>query len=181
MLLDVLDQAILMLTHLEKVIVLADAFDWPFAVRAQPLDHILFRPESLIKCAVPSSVVSLVNQLVIIKLLKILLNDFLVLQIGRPDEGVVGNVQPFPKGLELWSQLVAMGLRVDAGFGRSLLDFLSVFIEPGEKEDVASPETPIASEDVGSYGGIGVSDMRHVVYVIDRRGDVETVGVTHVA
>ena len=104
-----------------------------------------------------------------------------MLQIGRPDEGVVGNVQPFPKGLELGSQLIAMRLRVDAGFGRSLLDFLSMFIEPGEKEDVASSQAPVASEDVGSHGGIGVSDMRHVVYVIDRRCDVETVGVTHVA
>ena len=75
----------------------------------------------------------------------------------------------------------AMGLRVDAGFGRSLLNFLSMFIEPGEKEDVASSQAPVASKDVGSHGGIGVSDMRHVVHVIDRRRDVEAIGVTHVA
>ena len=68
--LDVFDPAILILAHFEKIVVFADAFDWPFAVRAQPLSHILLRPESLIKCAIPSSVVSLVNQLVIVKLLK---------------------------------------------------------------------------------------------------------------
>ena len=67
-----------------------------------------------------------------------------------------------------------MGLRVDAGFGRGLLNFLSMFIEPGEKEDVASSQAPVASKDVGSHGGIGVSDVRHVVHVIDRRRDVES-------
>ena len=80
----------------------------------------------------------------------------------------------FQRVLELGCQLIAMGLRVDAGFGRGLLNFLSMFIEPGEKEDVASSQAPVASEDVGSYGRIGVSDMRHVVHVIDRRCDVET-------
>ncbi len=101
--------------------------------------------------------------------------------IRRPDEGIVRDVQPFPEFLKLGCKLVAMGLRVDAGFGRGLLNFLSMLIEPGEKEDVASSQAPVASKDVGSHGGIGVSDMRHVVHVIDRRRDVEAVGMTHVA
>ena len=179
MLLDVFDQAFLILPHLEEVVVLADAFDWPFAVRAEAVRHIFFGPESFIKCTVPPSIVILVNQLVSVKLLKVSLNDSFVLSIGGPDKGVVGNVQPFPKGLKLGSQLVAMDLRVDAGFGRSLLNFLSMFIEPGEKEDIASSEAPIASEDIGSHSGIGMPDMRHVVHVIDRCRDVEGVGSTH--
>jgi hypothetical protein len=72
-------------------------------------------------------------------------------------------------------------LRGNAGFGRGLLNFLSMFIESSKKEDVASSQAPVASKNVGSHGGIGVSDVRHVVHVIDRRRDVETVGVTHVA
>ena len=81
--------------------------------------------------------------------------------------------------MELGSQLVAMRLRVDACLGRGLLNFLSMFIEPGEKEDVASSQAPLASKDVGSHGGIGVSDMRYIVHVIDRRRDVEGVRCTH--
>ena len=87
----------------------------------------------------------------------------------------------FQSVLKLGCQLVAMDLRVDAGFGRGLLNFLSMFIEPGEKEHVASSQAPVASEDVGGHGGIGVADVRHVVHVIDRRCDVKTIGVTHVA
>ena len=101
--------------------------------------------------------------------------------IRRPDEGIVRDVQPFPELLKLGCQLIAMRLRVDAGFGRGLLNFLPMFIEPGEKEDVTSSQAPVAGKYVGSHGGIGVADMRHVVYVIDRCRDVEGIGIAHVA
>ena len=75
MLLDVFDQAILILAHLEKIIVLAELLDWAFAVRAEAIGDIFFSPESFIECAVPSSISVLVNQLLVIELLKISLND----------------------------------------------------------------------------------------------------------
>jgi hypothetical protein len=56
-----------------------------------------------------------------------------------------------------------------------------MLIEPGEKEDVASSQAPVASEDIGSHGRIGMSDVRYIVHVIDRCRDVEAVGGTHVA
>ena len=71
MLLNVVDQAILILPHLEEIIVLADAFDWSFTVRAEAIFDILFRPKSLVKRAVPTSVIIFVNQLFIVKFLKI--------------------------------------------------------------------------------------------------------------
>src|ERR1044072_29854 len=107
------------------------------------------------------------------------LNSKLVRGICRSDKGIVGYVQSFPKPLELGCQLIAMGLRVDAGFGRSLLHFLSMFIEPGEKEDVPASQAPVASEDVGGDRGIGVSDMRHRVHIIDGRCDVKGLLATH--
>ena len=86
-------------------------------------------------------------------------------------------LKSFPELLKLGRQLVAMGLRIDAGFGRGLLNLLPMFIEPGEKEDVASSQAPVASKYVGGHGRIGVADMRHVVHVIDRRRDVESIGL----
>ena len=65
--------------------------------------------------------------------------------IRRSDKGIVRNVESFPEVLKLGSQFVAMRLRVDAGFGRGLLNFLSMFIEPGEKEDVSPAQSPVAS------------------------------------
>ena len=71
MLLYVFDQTILILPHLEKIIVFAELLDRAFAFRAEAVLDVSFRPESLVKCAVPSSIVSLVNLLVIIEPLKI--------------------------------------------------------------------------------------------------------------
>ena len=77
MLLDVFDQAFLILPHLEEIVVLAELFDWTFAVGTEAVLDIFFGPEPFIKCAVPSSVISLINQLFIVELLKISLNDCL--------------------------------------------------------------------------------------------------------
>ena len=181
MLPDVVDQAILILPHFEEIVVLTDAFDWPFTVRAEAIFDVFFRPKPLVKCAIPASIVSLIYQLLIENVLKVSLNDGLVRGICCSDEGIVGDIQAFPEILKLRSQFIAMGLRIDSGFGCGLLNFLSMLIEPGEKEDVTSSKSPVASQHVGSYGRIGVANVRHVVHIVDGRCDVETVGVTHVA
>ena len=72
-----------------------------------------------------------------------------------------------------------MGLRGDAGLGCGLLNLLPMFVEPCEEEYVAPTQAPVAGQDVGRYGGIGMPDMGHVVHVINRRRDVEAVGITH--
>ena len=75
MLLNVFDQAVLILPHLEEVVMFADAFDWPFAVRAEAVLDIFLSPKSLVERAVPSGVISLINQLFVEEFLKISLND----------------------------------------------------------------------------------------------------------
>jgi hypothetical protein len=172
-LLDVFDQAILILAHLEKIVVFTELLDGPFAVGTEAVVDIFFRPKPLVICAIPSSVIIFINQLLVVKILKISLNGKLVRRICRSDKGIMRNVEPFPKLLELGCQLVAMDLRINACFGRSLLDLLSMFIEPGEKKNIATSQAPVASKHIGGDRGIGVSDMRHVVHVIDRGCDVK--------
>jgi hypothetical protein len=96
---DVFDQPFLILAHPEKIIVLAQLFDGPFAVRAEAADHIFFRPEPFVVCAVPPSIICLVNQLFVVQLLKIPLNHGLVRCVGGADEGVMGNVQTVARGV----------------------------------------------------------------------------------
>ena len=92
---------------------------------------LLLRPEPLVEGAVPSCVVCFINQLLIVKLLKVSLNHVLVLLVGGSDEGIVRDVQPLPEVCELRREPVAMGLRVDAGLG-SRLGWLDM--EVGRKE-----------------------------------------------
>ena len=65
------------------------------------------------------------------------------------------------------------------GLGRGLLNLLAMFVEPGEKEHVTSTQPPVARQHVGGNGGVGVSDMRHVVHVVDRRRDVKGLWCAH--
>ena len=101
MLLDVFDQAILILPHLEKIVVFAESFYGTFAIGAETIGDIFLSPKPLIKRAIPSGIVSLVNQFAVVKLLKISLNHFLVLTVGGSYESVIGDVQPFPEVCEL--------------------------------------------------------------------------------
>ena len=92
MLLDVFDQSILILAHFEEIVVFAELFHRAFAIGAQPVSDILLSPKPFIKCAVPSNIIIFINQLLVIKTLKVSLNDRLVRRICRPDEGIVGNI-----------------------------------------------------------------------------------------
>ena len=75
MLFDVFDQAILVMPHFEEVVAFAELFHWAIAVGAEATGDIFLRPKPLIECAVPSNIITSINQLLIIKLLKVLLND----------------------------------------------------------------------------------------------------------
>lgn len=76
------------------------------------------------------------DQLLVEELLQVSLDDLLMLRVGRSDERVIRDVQPLPQALKLRRQFIAVRLRINAGFRSSLLHFLSMFIEPGEKEDL---------------------------------------------
>ena len=82
-------------------------------------------------------------------------------------------LQPFPERLKLRREFVAVDLGIDAGFGGSLLHFLAMFIEAGEKKYLASAQPPIARQHVRRDGGVGMADMRYIVDVINRGGDVK--------
>mgnify|MGYP000863211331 CR=1 FL=1 len=179
MLQDVPMQLFLILAHLEEIIVLTQLLDRALAVRAEPADDIFFRPEPFVERAIPTRVVCLVNQLLIEELLKISLNHGLVGFVGGADEGVVGNVQPIPEVCKLRCEAVAVRLGIDAGLRGGLLHFLSVFVETGQEKYVASTQSPVAREHIGGDGGVGMTDVRHVVDVVDRCRDVEGVASAH--
>ena len=136
--LDVFDQPVLVLAHLEEVVALAESFDRPLAVRTQPIHDILLRPEPLVEGAVPAGVVGAVDQILVKQRLERLLDIGLVFRIRGADEGVVGNVQPLPEGLELRRQTIAVRLRVHRRLLRGLLDLLAVLVEAREEEDVVA-------------------------------------------
>ena len=68
---------------------------------------------------------------------------------------------------------VDMGLRIDAGVVRRLLDLLAVLIGAGQEEHVVAVQPLEPRHDIGRDRGVGVTDMRRAIHIIDRGRDVE--------
>ena len=177
--LDLIDQPLLILPHLEELIVLAEPINRAFAIRTESIGHVFFRPKALIERAVPACIRILVDQSLVEKLLKVSLNNLLMRMICRSDERIMRNVQTFPELLKLRSELVTVDLRIDSGLGRGLLDFLTMLVEPCEEKHVTSAEAPIARQHVCGDRRIRMPDMRDVIDVVDGSGDVERVRIAH--
>ena len=101
------------------------------------------------------------------------LHEFLVARLGGADEIVIGEFEFFGECLPVGGERIAIGLRIFFIGLRGLLDFLAVFVEPGEEEDFLAEAAAGAGDDVGDDLLVGVAEVRLAVHVINRSGDVE--------
>jgi hypothetical protein len=168
-----IDEPGLISAHSEEVVLLGDFKDLPVTVRALALGKIFFGPEPFAGNAVPSRVVCLIDLATVVEVLKDLLDDFFMPIFSRPDEVVVGDVEPLPEGLKPFDHLVAVSLRIDPPLLRSLFHFLAMFIRAGEKEGLIPFEPLESGEDIGCHGGIGMADMGNIINIVDGCGDIE--------
>ena len=166
-------QPLLEPAHAKEVITFAELFHRPLTIRTAAVVHVLLRPEPFVERAIPAGVFRTIDEVGVIQLLEESLDHGLVPGIRRANESVVGNGELLPKGLKFRGQPVAMLLRGNSGFGRGLLDFLPVFVQARQKKDLFPEESMPACQHVRRDGGIGMPDVRHVVHVVNRRGDVE--------
>jgi hypothetical protein len=84
------------------------------------------------------------------------------------DEVVVGDVQQLPGVTEALGRAVRHLLGADAvGLGRPL-DLEPMLVGAGQEEGVVAQQAVPAGEGIGDDGGVGVSDVRCVVDVVDR-------------
>ena len=103
------------------------------------------------------------------------LNDFLVARFGGADEIVVGQFQLFRKGLPILCEFIAIRLRCLALGNRGLLDFLAMFIEAGEEEDLLSQTASRPRDDVSRDFLVSMAEMRLAIDIINRGGDAALV------
>ena len=80
------------------------------------------------------------------------------------------------KCLPVRRQRVAIILRIFSFRLRRLLHFLAVLVEAGQKKNLLPEAAPGAGDDVGDDLLVGVAEVRLAVDVINRRGDVKTLG-----
>ncbi|MEI3001160.1 MAG: hypothetical protein V8T86_09730 [Victivallis sp.] len=138
-----------------------------------PFTRFLLREEALAADAVPAGVFGLVDFAAVEKFLQNLPDHPLVEFFGRADVTVVRDAEPFPERLEAQHHFIAVRLRVEMTRRGGLFDLLAVLVGTGQKEGFVAERTVVAGEHVGQHGRVGVADVRLVVDVIDRSGDVK--------
>ena len=176
------DQAVGERAHPEEVVALVEQFDRLGVDRADLLALVLALAvhelarllELLAADAVVALVLARVDVSGVVEVLQELLHVRLVAGIGGADEVVVGEVDGLEQRLpRLGDELVGPLLRRDAVRRGRAEDLLPVLIGTGEHPGVFAALAVPACDDVGGDLRVRVPDVRHIVHVEDRRGDVE--------
>jgi hypothetical protein len=175
----VLQQPVGVLGDAEEVVLLPDGVDRSAVDRAVAVDQLLGAVELLAGHTVQALVAVQVDVALVVQLLPQVLHGQHVALLGGADEVVVGDVQLGPGGLPPLHDLVGPGLRVEpAGLGRPG-HLLAVLVGPGEEQHPVPVGTTPTRQHVGRDGGVGVADVRQVVDVVDRGGELEGVLLGH--
>ena len=169
---DVLDQAVGVLTHLEEVRLLLRRLHGAAAVGALAVDKLGLGEERLARRAVHALVVTFVDVALLVELFKDLLDLLFVVVVGRADEFVVGGVHYVPVRADDARDLIDVFLRRDAGGLCFFLDLLAVLVGAGLEEHVVALKALVARDAVGKHDLIRIADVRAARGVGDRRRDI---------
>ena len=123
--------------------------------------------------AVPALVGALVQPALLVQIAPELLHGTGLAILGGAHEVGVVDIQRLPRIGEGRGQRVAPGLRGHAVLLGSLGDLLAVLVGAGDERHVVAVHTLVASNGVGGHRGIGGTQMRRGVDVVDGRGDAE--------
>ena len=172
--LEVLDQPLLVLRHLEEVVLLLDEGERRLMVRTLAVDDLLLGVEALAAVAVPAAVLAEVDLARVVELLENGLHDDSVARLGRADEVVVGDAEALPGLSE--RQGVGVGVRLGrhAGRGGRLGHLVAVLVGAGQEIDAVTAQATVAAHGVGHDGRTRVPQMRPRVDIVDRRRQVES-------
>jgi hypothetical protein len=173
--LDVLEEALLVLGEVEEVVLLG-ALDQGLAGHGRDEARVLgdrLGEVLLLRGVVPARVVAQVDVARLDQCSDVPADAGGVPLLRRADEIVVGRAHEREGELELLGVLVGPldgGELVGQGVGD---DLVGVLVGAGQEEDRAGPpQAGQAGKGVRDGGGVAVADVRPVVDVVDRRGDV---------
>ena len=142
-------------------------------VGTQAVYQVFFRVVCLAGRAVEPRVGAFVDVAGVIAALDELLDKRFVFRIGGADKEVVA-CSHLPRDFpELTYHLVGVLLGRKAPGRRGLFYLRAMLIGPSEEKDVVSQLAMKARRYIGGRSGVGVTDVRHIVNVIDWRSDVE--------
>ena len=95
-------------------------------------------------------------------------------RLGGADEIVIREIQTRRQVTEILADGIGEGLRRETLVIRRLFDLLPMFVRAGKEHHLISVQPLEPGQHVTGQGRIGMADMRLVIHVINRRGNVVT-------
>ena len=157
----------------EEVVLLDHELDRAEVDRAVTVDQLVLGVVRLARDAVEAFVRSELDVTLVVDRLQEFLHRDVVTRLGRADEVVVGDVERIPRRAEVGGGLVDELLGRHTSRLRGALHLEAVLVGAGEKEDLVAAEASPARQRVAGNRRVRVTDVRHVVDVIDGCRDVE--------
>ena len=167
-----LAQPVAVLLHAEEVVAFAAQDRRVAVLRQLAVDQLVLSHVAFLADRVQPFVLAVVDVARVVDALQDGAHHALVALLGGADEVVVGDVERLPRIAEAAADLVDERLRLPAGFGGGVVDLLAVLVGAGEEPGVVAVRAVPARQEVGGHRGVGVTDVRLVVHVVDRGGDV---------
>ena len=164
--------------ELEEVIFLFDPFDVR-AGRRLAADQLALFVERLVAHRIPALETAEIDLAAFLQFPPQRLARLDVARFGGADELVVGDVHQLGHGAEILRYAVAEFLRRHARVARRFRHLLTMLVGAGEKQDPAPIEPHEPRQRVARHRGIGMAQMRRIIDVVDRRGDVERLAAGH--
>ena len=171
--LDVLDQSVGILAHLEEVSLLGCLDQLSAALGALAIGYLRIGIEGFVGRAIPALVVSLIDIALLVESLEDLGHSGDVIVVGGADEVVVACTHAVKNGLDLACYVVHVLLRRDACFLGAVLDLLAVLVRAGAEENVVAALSLIAGNRVGHDDLVGVAEVRLLGCIRDRGRDIK--------
>ena len=177
MLVDVFQELILVVAHLEEIAFFREYLCFLAAVRAVvTVDQLQIGEKGFAACAVVAAVGRFVDVAFFVDDLEELLHRFDVVVVGSADEFVVVDEERLPevfKSARPFDDLVdVLFWRHASSFGGAL-DLHAVLVAAGEKEGVDAAHFFVARSSVGEHRAVGVADVQLGAWIIDRCGNIE--------
>ena len=171
-----INQPLLVLAHLEKIVGLLNPLRRGVVVRALAVYQLPLGVEPFAAETVKPLVFAEVDVAGLINGGQNPAYHLFVILVGGADKVAVADVQFSPEIPEQGGNDVGIGLGRYAPGRGGFHDLVAVFIGAGEKKDLFAGHGMKTGRHVGHDGGIGVTQMGLCVHIVDRCGDVKTVG-----
>ena len=170
---DVADEPLLVLAHLEEVVALLAELGLRLVVGALAVDELRLRVEALAAHAVVAAVLAEVDVARVVDLLEDVLDGLDVVFVGGADEVVVGDGKLGPEVAELGADPVGEGLGRLVVLPGRLGDLVAVLVGARHEEDVVARHAVEAGHDVAHDRRVGMPDVGRGVDVVDGCRDVK--------